>query len=108
MEAHQIVKDFTVLNFYNQDSCKVSRSRAPKWLLPYIFDMKGINPLLLSTFPTNDDIQEAARQARAMEECESLLVLLGVDPTLLPAQQESLQLPAITYIAVFRPISSPE
>jgi hypothetical protein len=45
------------------------------------FDVKGIDPLLLATFPTDDDIQDAAQQA--MEECESLIVLLGVNPSML-------------------------
>ena len=60
------------------------------------FDVKGIDPLLLAMFPINEDIQDAALQA--MEECESLLVLLGINPSMLQdkiARQSSVRLPAI-------------
>jgi len=106
-EARPIVKDFTMLDFYYmmtklrvklreavlRGQSSDLKARATGYCHTY-FDIKGINPLLLSTFPTDDDIQEAAQQA--MEECESLLVLLGVDPTLLQARQGSVQLPAIS------------
>jgi hypothetical protein len=107
-EARQIVKDFTMLDFfYMLTKLRVKlreavlsaqspdfKARANGYCHTY-FDVKGIDPLLLATFPSNDDIQDAAKQA--MEECESLVVLLGIDPSLLQeTYQSSVQLPAIS------------
>jgi hypothetical protein len=108
-EARQIVKDFTMLDFfYMLTKLRVKlreavlsaqspdfKARANGYCHTY-FDVKGIDPLLLAMFPTNEDIQDAALQA--MEECESLLVLLGIDPSMLQdkiARQSSVRLPAI-------------
>src|ERR1700683_4606645 len=108
-EARQIVKDFTMLDFfYMLTKLRVKlreavlstqspdfKARANGYCHTY-FDAKGIDPLLLATFPMDDDIQDAAQQA--MEECESLVVLLGVNLSILQdniARQSSVQLSAI-------------
>ena len=106
-EARQIVKDFTMLDFfYMLTKLRVKlyeavlrgnssdfKARANGYNHTYL-DTKGIDTQILATFPTNDDIQDAAQQA--MEECESLVALLGLDPSML---QDTLarrtQLPAI-------------
>ena len=108
-EAHQIVKDFSMLDFFYMLTklCVKLRKAVLSAQSPDFkacangychtyFDVKGIDPLLLAMFPTNEDIQDAALQA--MEECESLLVLLGIDPSMLQdkiARQSSVRLPAI-------------
>jgi hypothetical protein len=109
-EARQIVKDFTMLDFfYMMTKLRVKlreavlrgqsadfKACANGYCHTY-FDSKGIDPLLLSTFPTDDDIQDTAQQA--MEECESLVVLLGIDPTMLQNNITGLgpvKLPAIS------------
>jgi hypothetical protein len=108
-EARQIVKDFTMLDFfYMLTKLRVKlreailrnhspdfKARANGYCHTY-FDTKGVDRLLLSTFPTNDDIRDAAKQA--MEECDSLIVLLGLDPSSLHsrvARQTPQHLPAI-------------
>jgi hypothetical protein len=93
-KAHQIVKDFTMLDFFymmtklhvklyeavlrgNSSDLKVHTNSYNHTYL----DTKGIDMQMLATFLTNDGIKDAAQQA--MEECESLVALLGLDPMML-------------------------
>lgn len=106
-EARQIVKDFTMLDlFYMLTKLRVKlreavlgthsanfKARTAGYCHTY-FDTTGADMLLLSVYPTDGDIQDAADQA--MEECESIIALLGVQPAALQAGTTgSNQLPAI-------------
>ncbi|KAF8880856.1 hypothetical protein BD779DRAFT_1612653 [Infundibulicybe gibba] len=80
--CRQIVKDFTMLDFHYMIreaalSSKFSdgKARASGYNHTYT-DIRGIDIHALSTYPTNEDINEAA--VRAHGEAESLFALLGV------------------------------
>ncbi|KAF8905727.1 hypothetical protein CPB84DRAFT_1823080 [Gymnopilus junonius] len=105
--CRQIVKDFTMLDFhemvpklFNQLrqaalSSKFSdgKARASGYNHTYT-DARGIDILALSTYPSNDDINDAA--IRAYGEAESLFALLGVTAADLYFQSSApVQLPGI-------------
>lgn len=88
-----LVKDFTMLDFYNMVKKIFVRLRMfTESTLPTVgkdaaagyahtfSDCRGIDLTALSAFPTDEQINEAARQA--YDEAESLLFILGVSPDL--------------------------
>jgi hypothetical protein len=92
-EAHKIIKDFTMLDFFYmltklhmklheavlQSHSADYKAHANCYCHTYV-DAADIDLPVLAQFPTDAKIQEAANDA--MEECNSLLVLLGIDPAL--------------------------
>ena len=92
-EAHMVVKDFTMLDFlYMMTKLRIKlckailcshtldfKARAGGYCHTYTSN-KGIDLNTLSQFPTDDEIQEAAKES--MEECESIFALLGIDVSL--------------------------
>ena len=86
-----LVKDFTMLDFYNlvpkifirlrvftkSTLTKVGKETASGYAHTYS-DCRGIDLTALSTFPTDGEINEAARLA--YEEAEDLLFVLGILP----------------------------
>jgi hypothetical protein len=91
-ESRRIVKDFTMLDFlYMIPKLRVKlqaairrakssdgKARAAGYTHTY-FDKTGLDILALSTFPTDDDIDNIA--VEAAEESDSLIVLLGLAPS---------------------------
>jgi hypothetical protein len=108
-----IVKDFAMLDFfYMTTRLRIKlreavlhshtldfKARASGYCHTYTSN-KGIDLNTLSLFPTDDEIQEAAQAA--IEECESIFSLLGIDVALLrdittgQLSQPHVQLPSIT------------
>ncbi|KII84575.1 hypothetical protein PLICRDRAFT_167537 [Plicaturopsis crispa FD-325 SS-3] len=99
-ESRQIVKDFTMLDFFYM-TVKIAikmreavlrgqasdpRAQASGYCHTY-FDSHGIDLMALATFPTDDEIQSAARLAA--DECDNLIALLGLVPHQLTRQQSS-------------------
>ena len=90
-EARKIVKDFTMLDlFYMFTKLRVKlheavlrshsadyKARANGYCHTYV-DTQGIDLRELARFPTDAEIQDTAKDA--MDKCESLLFLLGIDP----------------------------
>ncbi|KAF7972553.1 hypothetical protein HWV62_17764 [Athelia sp. TMB] len=106
-EARQIVKDFTMLDFfYMLTKLRIKlreavlsahspnfKARANGYCHTYL-DTTGINTSKLAAFPSNGVFQAAAE--RAMEQCESVIALLGVQPAALwQALSAGQQFPAI-------------
>ena len=111
-EARMVVKDFTMLDFfYMMTKLRIKlreailrshtldfKARASGYCHTYT-NNKGIDLNTLSQFPTDDEIQEAAKES--MEECESIFALLGIDVSLLrdvatgQMSQPHAQLPSI-------------
>ncbi|KAJ7245054.1 hypothetical protein C8J57DRAFT_1082457 [Mycena rebaudengoi] len=95
-EARRIVKDFTMLDFlYMIPKLRIKiraavlrakasdpKARAAGYTHTY-FDNTGLDILALSTFPSDEDIDNAA--AEAAEESDSLIALLGLAPSKLHA-----------------------
>jgi hypothetical protein len=92
-EAHKIVKGFTMLDFfYMLMKLHIKLHEAVLWSRSADYkahthgychtysDTAGINLPVLTQFPTDTEIQEAAHDA--MEECNGLLGLLSIDPAL--------------------------
>ncbi|KAF7978464.1 hypothetical protein HWV62_672 [Athelia sp. TMB] len=93
-EARQIVKDFTMLDFfYMMTKLRVKlreavlnahspnfKARANGYCHTYL-DTTGIKTSILATYPSNQAFQDAA--GRAMEQCECLIALLGLQPAAL-------------------------
>ena len=93
-EARQVVKDFTMLDFYYMltklrvklreaafhDKSPNFKAHANGYCHTY-YDGKGAKALLMATFPTDAEIEDVALQA--LEECESLISLLGLRPSVL-------------------------
>jgi len=89
-----LVKDFTMLDFYHlvlklfirlriftkSTLATVGKDTASGYAHTYS-DCRGIDLTALSTFPTDDEINEAAKSA--YEEAEDLLFVLGVSPDVL-------------------------
>jgi len=89
-----LVKDFTMLDFYHlvlkifirlriftkSTLTTVGKDTASGYAHTYS-DCRGIDLTALSTFPTDEEINEAARFA--YEEAEDLLFILGVSPDML-------------------------
>ncbi|KAJ7242483.1 hypothetical protein C8J57DRAFT_1084298 [Mycena rebaudengoi] len=94
--ARRIVKDFTMLDFlYMIPKLRIKiraavlrakasdpKARAAGYTHTY-FDNTGLDILALSTFPSDEDIDNAA--AEAAEESDSLIALLGLAPSKLHA-----------------------
>lgn len=108
-EARRIVEDFCFLDFiYMIPKLRVTireamlraRSNPRATASGYShthFDSRGLNIPVLSTFPTDDEINATA--GVAAEEAESLLALLGVLPNRLQGDA-SIKLPPITSLDV--------
>ncbi|KAH7904197.1 hypothetical protein BJ138DRAFT_1107029, partial [Hygrophoropsis aurantiaca] len=106
-DARHIVKDFTMLDFYFmvsklrvklQETVLSNQSpdfkaRAQGYCHTY-FDAHGVDLQQLARFPTDHDIKNAARDAAA--ECESLIALLGLNPSQLQlSDRQTVVLPGI-------------
>lgn len=104
-EARQIVMDFCFLDFiYMIPKLRVTireamlhmrtnpRATASGYSHTH-FDSRGIDIPILATFPSDEDINAAAKEAA--EEAESLLALLGVSPNRL-REDSAMKLPSIT------------
>lgn len=106
-EARKIMKDFTMLDFfYMMTKLRVKlrmailqshqldfKSRASGYTHTYT-DSKHINLAALSQYPTDVEIQDAAKEA--MDETDSLFILLGVNVSILRAPAGTrTQLPSI-------------
>ncbi|THU91800.1 hypothetical protein K435DRAFT_820684 [Dendrothele bispora CBS 962.96] len=107
--ARQIVSDFTMLDFLHMipklavrmrevfldsaiDKAQAeSAARAAGYHHTY-FDVQGIDLLSLSRFPDNDEITIISKQA--MQEAESLVILLGILPQKLHSPNSS------TYLSI--------
>jgi hypothetical protein len=90
-ESRQVVKDFTLLDFiYMVPKLRIQlrqailhalasdpKARASGYCHTY-FDHSDINLRALATYPTDEEIDEAAREAA--QEADSLIALLGVVP----------------------------
>lgn len=111
-EARRVVKDFTFLDFvYMIPKLRIKlheavlrgkssdgKARAAGYSHTY-FDHEGLDLLILSTYPTDDEIERISEEAA--QEADSLVALLGVDPEmlhrLLPTQSQSnMRLPSIS------------
>ena len=88
-----LIKDFTMLDFYNvvkkifirlrmftESTLPTMGKDAAAGYAHTFSDCRGIDLTALSAFPTDEQINEAARQA--YDEAESLLFILGVSPDL--------------------------
>jgi len=88
-----LVKDFTMLDFYNmvkkifiqlqmftESTLPTVGKNAAAGYAHTFSDCRGIDLTALSAFPTDEQINEAARQA--YDEAESLLFILGISPNL--------------------------
>ena len=106
-ECRKLIKDFTYLDFIymiprlmvliraavNSGYAGDSKARASGYTHTY-FDSEDINITALSTFPSDDEIAEEAKQA--WEEADSLFTALGVSPAdFMRAQPSTLHLPSI-------------
>ncbi|PSS18269.1 hypothetical protein PHLCEN_2v3207 [Hermanssonia centrifuga] len=100
-ECRKLIKDFTLLDFIFmvprlsillRTAIRFSRAsdlkaRAARYAHTYT-DSEGVDLALLSIFPTDDEIEVAAKEA--WEEAENLLELLGITPSdLLSANSSS-------------------
>ncbi|KAF8801615.1 hypothetical protein BYT27DRAFT_7261749 [Phlegmacium glaucopus] len=97
-EAHQVVKDFTFLDFiYMIPKLRIKlhqavlrgkssngKARAVGYSHTY-FDHEGLDLVALSTYPTDAEINILAE--RAAQEANSLVALLGVNPDILHRPQ---------------------
>ena len=104
--ARQIVKDFTFLDFvymipklriklHESILCGKSsdaKSRATGYNHTY-YDNEGLDLQALSYYPTDDEISNIA--VEAVEEADSLFILLGVHPNDLDERSSSTRLPSI-------------
>ena len=93
-EARCVVKDFTFLDFvYMIPKLRIKlheavlrgkssdgKARAAGYSHTY-FDHEGLDLVILSTYPTNDEIELISEEAA--QEADSLVALLGVDPEML-------------------------
>ena len=88
-----LIKDFTMLDFYNlvkkifirmrlftESTLPTAGKDAAAGYAHTFSDCRGIDLTALSAFPTDEQINEAARQA--YDEAESLLFILGISPEL--------------------------
>jgi hypothetical protein len=106
-ECRKLIKDFTYLNFIymiprlmvliraavNSGYAGDSKARASGYTHTY-FDSEDINIAALSTFPSDNEIEEAAKQA--WEEADSLFTALGVSPAdFMRSQPSTPHLPSI-------------
>ena len=108
-EARQQIKDFTMFDFfymYPKLTVKLCEAvlrgqssdpkvRASGYCHKY-FDTHGINLLALATFPSDDDMARAANEAA--QEAESLVRLLGINPTQLLRHMGGNSLPTLPNI----------
>lgn len=107
-EARQIVTDFCFLDFiYMVPKLRVtireamlhtrtdSRATASGYNHTH-FDARGLNIPVLATFPSDNEINIAAKEA--VDEAESLLALLGVSPNRLLEGPLAVRLPPIDYL----------
>jgi hypothetical protein len=106
-ECRKLIKDFTYLNFIymilrlmvliyaavNSGYAGDSKARASGYTHTY-FDSKDINIAALSTFPSDNEIEEAAKQA--WEEADSLFTALSASPAdFMRSQSSTLHLSSI-------------
>lgn len=108
-EARQIVTDFCFLDFIYmipklrltiREAMLRGRTNSKATASGYShthFDARGLDIPVLATFPTNDEINTAAKEAS--EEAESLLALLGVSPKRLQ-KDAAAKLPPISSLYV--------
>lgn len=108
-EARRVVKDFTFLDFiYMVPKLRIKlheavlrgkssggKARAAGYSHTY-FDHEGLDLVILSTYPTDEEIELVSEQAG--EEANSLVALLGVDPEMLHRSHRvpSMWLPSIS------------
>ena len=106
-ESHRVVKDFTFLDFiYMIPKLRVKlheavlrgkssdrKAQATSYSHTY-FDHEGLDLAVLSTYPTDAEIDTAAEEAA--QEADSLVSLLGIDPRLLHRPQSTAWLPSIS------------
>ncbi|GLB37771.1 hypothetical protein LshimejAT787_0408220 [Lyophyllum shimeji] len=112
-EARRIVKDFTMLDFiYMIPNLRIKlreailhatssdpKARAAGYSHTY-FDNTGVDMMTLSTYPTDDEIKDAAEHAA--QEADSLVALLGIVPSQL-RRPKSNAVPTLPGISVWFP-----
>ena len=109
-EAQQVVKDFTMLDFYYMLTklqvklCEATfHNKSPNFkacansYCHTYYDRKGAKALLMAMFPTNAEIEDVRLQA--LKECESLISLLGLRPSVLQDKMAN-QVPDVTLLNI--------